>query len=314
MDDFNAWAIGPFKKPSNNPVLIPDEIGFDSWAAYNPAVVYAFNQYHMFYRAEDLSEQNTEYSGTSRIGYAVSNDGVHFIKKGLILDADQPYELPGGLEDPRIAIVDGVFHLLYTAYCYPKVVICSAVSTDLIHWEKKGPLFKEWTEQGKESKSACVVVNPELEAVKINGKYHMFSNEVYATSEDFVYWNCESYSASEYSGHYHEVCTAITDYKNPGYDDIVLFVAGDLYKLCPEENLFYGISECLISRNNPKKRIAELKFPVIKAEHDYEKSLVRLSGDAQRGTIFLDSVFRRDGIWHAYYGASDSNVGVAFSK
>jgi len=264
MNIYNTWSIGSFKKSLHNPVLTPDATGFDSWAAYNPAVVYAFGKYHMFYRAEDLAEKNTEHSGTSRIGYAVSGDGEHFIKKGLILDADQPYELPGGLEDPRIVIVDGTYHLLYTAYCYPKVVLCSAVSADLIHWEKKGPLFKEWTQQGKESKSACVIVNPELEAVKINGKYHMFSNEVYATSEDFVNWNCESYFASEYSGHYHEVCTAITDYQNPGYDDIVLFVAGDLNKLCPEENLFYGITECLVSRNNPKVQIANLKFPVLK--------------------------------------------------
>ncbi len=306
------WAIGPFTKSSCNPVLTPGETGFDSWAAYNPAVIYADGLYHMFYRAETTDERDTPYCGTSRIGYAVSDDGEHFTKKGIILDADEEYELPGGLEDPRIVIANGEYHLLYTAYHYPKVILCRAVSRDLIHWQKKGPVFREWTQQGRQSKSACVVVNPQLEAVKIDGKYRMFTNEVYAESEDFENWVCESFDAAEYSGTFAEVCTAITDYKNPGSDDIVLFVAGNLSRVCPERNLFYAVSECLLERNHPKHRIAELHEPVIFAEHEFERSLFRLSGDAVKGTIFLDSVFRKDGVWHMYYGASDSNVGAAF--
>jgi len=314
MDTYPEWAIGPFEKTAENPVLKPGETGFDSWAVYNPAVVYAFGKYHMFYRAETLDEQDTPYCGTSRIGLATSADGLHFEKWGLILDADQPYELPGGLEDPRIVIVDGVYHLMYTAYCYPRVILCSAVSGDLIHWEKRGPVLKEWTENGRKSKSACPVVNPKLEAVKINGKYRLFTNEVYATSEDFIHWDCGPLDAAAYSGGLHEVCTAITDYREPGKDDIVLFVAGDLKALCPERNLFYGVTECLLSRDNPRRRIGQLGFPVIAAEHPYEKSLVRLTGDAVRGTIFLDCVFRKDGRWHAYYGASDMYVGAAFAQ
>lgn len=311
---FPAWAIGPFEKPVDNPVLTPGKAGFDSWTAYNPAVVYAFGKYHMYYRAETRDEQDTPYCGTSRIGYAVSDDGVHFEKQGLILDADQPWELPGGCEDPRIVIVDGVYHLLYTAYCYPRVTMCSAVSRDLKTWEKKGPMFPDLEAQKKNTKSACVVVNPQLEAVKINGRYHMFTNEIYATSPDFIHWDTRPFHASEYSGRLHEVCTAITDYKNPGEDDIVLFVAGDLKKLCPERDLFYAITECLLDRNDPLRRIAEMKEPVICADQPFEKSLERLTGEAVKGTIFLDSVFRHNGIWHAYYGASDLHVGAAFCR
>lgn len=311
------WAIGPFEKAAENPVLTPGKEGFDSWTAYNPAVVYAFGEYHMFYRAESKDDQGTVYCGTSRIGYATSRDGRHFEKHGMILDAQDPWELPGGCEDPRIVIVDGVYHLLYTAYSVdgsPVVTMCSAVSTDLKHWEKKGPMFPELHARGQNTKSACVVVNPQLEAVRIDGKYHMFTNEIYATSEDFVHWDTCLFEASEYSGSLHEVCTAITDYQHPGEDDIVLFVAGNLTKLCPERDLFYAITECLLDRHNPLKRIAELKEPVIFADQPFEKSLERLTGDAVRGTIFLDCVFRHNGIWHAYYGASDLQVGAAFCR
>ena len=50
------WAIGPFEKAIENPVLTPGKEGFDSWTAYNPAVVYAFGGYHMFYRAESRDD------------------------------------------------------------------------------------------------------------------------------------------------------------------------------------------------------------------------------------------------------------------
>ena len=314
MDRYPGWAIGPFIKERDNPVLVPGEKGFDSWAAYNPAVIYAFGEYHMFYRAETLDERDTPYCGTSRIGLATSPDGRHFVKQGMILDADRPYELPGGLEDPRIAIVGDEYHLLYTAYRFPDVVLCSAVSRDLRHWVKLGPLLKSWTDAGKQSKSACPVVDPQLRAVQINGKYHLFTNEVYATSPDFTHWQCEPFEASAFSGRLHEVCTAITDYQTPGKDNVVLFIAGTLDKLCPERRLFYAVTQCLLERDNLKNRLAALDFPVIAAEHPYEKSLARLSGEADRGTIFLDCVFRHEGLWHAYYGASDSCVGAAFAK
>ena len=136
-------------------------------------------------------------------------------------------------------------------------------------------------------------------------------NEFFALSEDFVHWECTPCCASEYSGSLNEVCTAVTDYQVPGKDDIVLFVAGNMDRLCPERNLFYAITECLMSRENPMEQVDRLTVPIIQAEYPYEKSLERLSGEAARGTIFLDSVFASSGKWYAYYGASDSNIGVA---
>lgn len=314
MSNLPKWAIGPFTKVTNNPVIAPTENTFDSWAAYNPAVIYKNGLYHMYYRAETNAEKGTPHYGTSRIGYATSTDGTHFAKQGLLIDADQPYELPGGLEDPRIVIAEGKYHLLYTAYKFPDVHMCRAVSDDLIHWEKKGPMFPKEFANNQESKSGCVIVNPELHAVKINGLYHMFTNELYATSPDFENWTCEPFFASKFSGRLNEVCTAITDYDKPGEDDIVLFIAGTLDKICPDYDLFYAVTECLLKRDDPRVRLDTLHEPIIKAEHDYEKSLLRLSGDAKKGTIFLDSIFKANDIWHAYYGASDMNVGAAFAK
>lgn len=180
---YPEWAIGPFEKPVDKPVLWPSEKGFDSWAVYNPAVAVKDQVFYMFYRAETRKEANTPYLGTSRIGMAVSQDGIHFEKAGdvPVIDADQPLELPGGCEDPRICRVGDMWHLIYGAYHYPQeVYLCHAVSQDLIHWQKKGPLLVDGEGRPVPSKSAAILSDPQGNAVQIDGKYVLYANECVA--------------------------------------------------------------------------------------------------------------------------------------
>ncbi len=310
------WAIGPFTKHAGNPVLSPSEKGFDSWAAYNAAVTVHDGTFYMYYRAESRDEADTPYCGTSRIGLAVSADGLHWKKPFVapLLDATEAWERPGGCEDPRIVKVGSVWHLLYTGYCWPKgVVLCDAVSADLVRWEKRGPLFRQETLRGMESKSACPVCNPEGEAVKIDGRYVVYTNEQIAFSEDFERWDVEPLEAAAFSGRYNEVCVAVTDYQRPGEDDIVLFVAGSLDRVPGAGDVFYAVGEALQSRRDPRKRLDVMPGAVLAAEHPYERSGDRLSmmPEASKGCIFLDSVFRYDGKWWMYYGASDQYVALA---
>lgn len=313
------WAIGPFVKYKNNPVLSPSKAGFDSWAVYNSAVTVKDGKFYMYYRAESRDEMETSYCGTSRIGLAVSSDGYRwdrYLNKPLI-DAELKWEMPGGCEDPRIVKVGNVWHLLYTGYAYPdNVFICDAVSKDLIHWQKKGPLFKKESSAGINSKSACVVCNPSGEAVKIDGRYIMYTNENIAYSPDFENWEVKAFRASSFSGNLNEVCVAVTDYRTPGSDDIVLFFAGNCSKIDADDELFYAVGEALYSRENPTRLLDYVNQPVIKGEYSYEKSTDRLSmvEDAYKGTIFLDSLLRINGKWVTYYGASDQYVAMAIAE
>lgn len=310
-----GWSIGPFHKYEGNPVLSPSKRGFDDWAVYNGAVAVKDGLFHMFYRAETRAEEDTPYMGTSRIGLATSSDGYHFSRTSdaPVIDATETYEMPGGCEDPRIVKVGDTWHLLYTAYAYPDLTrICDAVSTDLVHWEKRGPIFAKENQAGLSSKSCAVVCNPAGEAVLIDGSYVMYCNEFLARSEDFVSWEIERFEAQAFSGEFVEVCVAVTDYDKPGQDDIVLFIAGDLNKLHPEMDLFYAITEALYSRKDPKKLLDRLAAPLLVAEHAYEKSQDRLPFEkAAKGTLFLDSVLRIDGKWWLYYGAADQYMALA---
>lgn len=309
------WAIGPFVKYENNPVLSPSSEGFDSWTVYNSAVAVKDGKYYMFYRAESRDEMDTPYCGTSRIGLATSGDGYSWKRSDKpIIDADLKWEMPGGCEDPRIVKVGDMWHLLYTGYAYPdNVFICDAVSKDLLHWQKKGPIFKKESAAGMNSKSACVVCNPSGEAVKIDGRFVMYTNEHIAYSPDFENWGIKDFCASSFSGGLNEVCVAVTDCKSSGSDDIVLFFAGNFSKIDIEDKIFYAVGEALYSRDDPTRLLDYVRQPVIYGERGYEKSTDRLSmiEDAYKGTIFLDSILKVNNKWFTYYGASDQYVAMA---
>lgn len=308
-----SWAIGPFTKHPANPVLKPSATGFDSWAVYNPAVTVWKGRFYMFYRAEALSEAQTPYCGTSRIGLATSEDGVHWQREAApLLDVTQEWERPGGLEDPRIVRHGGAWHLFYTAYAWPRgVVLCRACSTDLVHWEKQGPVFEAETARGVFSKSAAVVCDPHGEAVRVRGQYVMYTNAQLAYSSDFEHWQVEPFQAAEGFGQGNEVCVALTNYRSPD-DNIVVFVAGSLGRVLPEAEYFYAVTEGLFSRDDPSRLVDYVPFAVLDATEPYERSTQRLTApEAAKGTLFVDSLFQHQGRWWMHYGASDQFVALA---
>ncbi|MBT8384765.1 MAG: glycosidase, partial [Bacteroidia bacterium] len=142
----NDWALLDFvKADSINPILKPTpslsftcplnnkEILWEERNVLNPSAIVKDDKVYMFYRAQDLS-------GTSRIGMAVSTDGLHFEKSPTPVfypdeDEMKVYEWNykkgsettnsedcyfcyfDGVEDPRIVeSEDGTYFLTYTSY------------------------------------------------------------------------------------------------------------------------------------------------------------------------------------------------------
>ena len=133
------------KRHPANPVLRPDAL--NDWEAlnvFNPSVVVHGRLFHMHYRA-----QGVDY--VSRIGYAVSEDGVNWNRlRRPVLEPSAEFEARG-VEDPRVTELDGRFYMAYTAYgragAHPEVgetptgiTPMYAVSDDLITWERIGPV------------------------------------------------------------------------------------------------------------------------------------------------------------------------------
>ena len=153
------WMLGPFHKAEEaNPCLVPNEkssffcpvrqqhVAWEAKDVFNPAAVVRDGKVWLLYRAED---HLGKYAGTSRIGLAVSEDGLHFSTRPepvLFPDEDgfQSFEWEGGCEDPRIVETEeGKYYLYYTSFNGRTALLCCAESTDLIHWKKHGPIFRD---------------------------------------------------------------------------------------------------------------------------------------------------------------------------
>ncbi len=89
----NPWSIGPFRRPlPGEPVIVPnpasifvDPIGKKTvhWEAlhtFNPAAIVRDGKIDVLYRAEDNTGVMAIGGHTSRLGLAVSTDGIHFTR------------------------------------------------------------------------------------------------------------------------------------------------------------------------------------------------------------------------------------------
>lgn len=104
----------------------------------------------------------------------------------------------GRLRGSRIVETkDGRYFLYYTSYNGKVALLCCAESTDLVHWKKHGPIFKD-AMNGKYknlwSKSGAVVCRQEGDhfyPVKLKETYWMYwgESDIYAaTSDDLIHW------------------------------------------------------------------------------------------------------------------------------
>ncbi len=206
--DKPSWALGPFvRRDEVNPVLAPREesvfecplSGRCRWEqrdVFNPAAVVHGGRLHLLYRAEDTIGR---FKGVSRIGLAVSDDGVHFQRHPepvLYPDNDgfTHLEWEGGCEDPRVVTADdGRFVMTYTGFNGTLARMCVATSKDLVHWTKHGPAMageygQMWTKSGS---IVCRREGDKLVAVKLGGKYWMYFGDTdifAATSDDLMRW------------------------------------------------------------------------------------------------------------------------------
>ena len=163
------------KEYPGNPILGPNpNANWESAYLYNPAAIVIDDRVWLLYRAQNKSL-------ISSIGVAWSDDGYNFTRYTKpVLYPTEPYETHG-TEDPRVIRVNGTFYAAYTGYDGTLARLCMATSTDLVNWEKHGPILPDCTDVNYRwdlpinaytsrtgwSKSGAII--PE----KINGLYQM---------------------------------------------------------------------------------------------------------------------------------------------
>src|SRR5437588_1652580 len=310
--------FGPWSRAANAPVLSPQGSTWESAGTFNPAVLFVPDKpevnsgrgnFVMLYRAQDAS-------GTSRLGYAESRDGIHFMRHPEpVLSPETSYEKDGGVEDPRLQKIGDTYYLTYTGYNRKDAQLCLATSHDLLHLQRKGvilPAYKGNWNRGW-TKSGAIV--PE----KIDGKYWMYwlgtaadktDQTGLSYSADLIHWT-EATTTPVLPRRAGKFDSRVVDPGPPPIltkQDIVLIYNG------ADDNLVYRTGVAVFDRRDPRKLISRSDAPIFAPEKEWEKvgqvpNVVFVEGMVR--TRSAEDVAGRWDHFLFYYGAADKYVGVA---
>lgn len=336
-----AWELGPFYRASENPIIAPSsesvfhcpihgkEVFWEKKNTFNPAAIVRDGKVYVIYRAEDDFGRGVG-RRTSRIGLAVSDDGIHFTKfrEPVVFpdhDDQNEYEFPGGCEDPRVVETeDGSYVMTYTQWNQKVASLAIATSNDLIHWKKHGYAFqgagpRVW------SKSGAIVCRQEgdhLIATKIAGKYWMYFGDgaIYlAISDDLIAWEPLLDDAGKW-------IPALRPRENKFDSDLVeagpspILTDEGILLLYNSKNALdggdaalsgrvYATGQALFDARDPRRLMERCDTYFMKPEHLYE-----IRGQYRSGAVFIQGLVHFKDAWFLYYGAADSKIGVAIYK
>ncbi|MEZ0537607.1 glycosidase [Caldicellulosiruptoraceae bacterium PP1] len=280
---------------SEKPILEPKkEDAWQSSAVFNAAVIYHRGLFHVLYRATDLPPHARYGRYISKIGYAVSADGLNFFRFDRpVMEAVCDQERRG-IEDPRITQIDDTFYMTYTGFgdrFDGDYRIMIAKSKNLITWDRIGVALDE------PNKDAALFPN------KIDGRYVLFHrrypNMWLAFSEDMLKWDDHVELVRTRPNTWESARVGVAGPPIETKDGFVV-----IYHAADEKNV-YRLGILLLDKNNPTKILSRQSEPILEPELDWEingyiNNVVFSCGQAEVG----------DEIW-VYYGGADTVIGVA---
>jgi predicted GH43/DUF377 family glycosyl hydrolase len=292
----------PYKltRHSNEPVLLPNLASdWECYNVFNPSVIWHNKLFHMHYRAQGLD-------WISRIGYAVSTDGISWNRLRLpVMVPENEFETKG-VEDPRVTHIEGRFYMAYTGnapyregtqYCgniYPML----AESDNLITWKRIGPMVR-----GEDNKDHVLFPR------KFDGRFCAFHRRRpdawIAFSDDLRNWPQQDMSMV--CGARHEVQW---EGKYIGFNGVPIETdAGWLafYHAADHQHV-YRIGVMLLDRNEPWRVLARPRQPILWPELAWEER-----GDVPNVTFSNCNLLVGDSIY-VYYGGADHAIGLATGK
>jgi predicted GH43/DUF377 family glycosyl hydrolase len=312
-----------FERLSKEPVLGPRAGKFDDAGAFNPAAArLPDGRTILLYRGQDKH-------GVSRVGYAQSDDGIHFKVD------DQPVISPSGtvdqdgVEDPRLSR-DPLDHKrwLVTATAYNKsaeaaqLVSYTSIADNLQHWRAtstvvpygKGKWNVHWT------KSGAMVTDGNGLPLKINGRFWMYymgdpkgshDQMGVVSSEDGVDWQdaTDKPVLSQRPGMFDSKVVEPGPHTLITKDGILLIYNG------ADDSLTYRTGWALFDIKDPTKLLARAEEPLFEPEAEWEKKVASKEVYQAPNVVFVEGIVPDGhGGFRVYYGCADSYVGVAQTR
>jgi predicted GH43/DUF377 family glycosyl hydrolase len=277
-----------------NPLLLPDPAStWETYNVFNASVIRHQGLFHMHYRAQGLD-------WVSRIGYAVSLDGIQWNRlREPVLTPVGPLEARG-VEDPRVTQIDGVFYMTYTAFGLSQakgfeITPMIARSENLIDWERLGPLVR-----GEDNKDHVLFPR------KFNGRYvalHRRPPQVWlAESDDLLTW-----PEARMRPIFGPRPEGTWDNKRVGGNGVPIETDAGwlmLYHAYDQEHI-YRLGVCLLDRDDPGRVLHRPRDPIFEPEEIWE-----LKGDVPN-VVFSCANPVVNGDVYVYYGAADHVVALA---
>lgn len=300
--------FGAIRRASLRPVLSPRGDGFESAGTFNPAVIRDGSQWVMLYRAQDRG-------GASTLGFATSSDGIHFVRKPQpVLRPEERYEKGGGIEDPRLVKIEGLYYLTYTGYNnvdgagpgHHDAQLCLATSGDLIHWKRQGVILPAYRGAWNVGWTKSGAILPQ----KINGRYWMYylgdakgqgSQMGIASSTDLLHWQ-DALPQPILRSRAGQFDSRVVE---PGPPPVMLDAGILLIYNGADDHLVYRTGWALFDAHDPTRVLARSKSPVFQPETSWEKI-----GQVPN-VVFIEGMARIGIKWLFYYGGADRCVGVA---
>ncbi len=295
-----GYPLGPFVRDPANPILRPTDRPWESRFVFNPAAIVKDGLVQLLYRAQGPD-------GRSSIGLARSSDGVRFERLSEpVMVATEPFELPGGCEDPRVVEVGGTYYMTYTGYDGVSARLCLATSRDLLRWRKHGPMFPDFQTRtvGKPwSKSGAILTRP------LHGVYYMYFGDVdiyYATSRDLIHWTPGPVDDPVMSP---QPGTYTAQLLEPGPPPLItangyILLIHNAAAPDPDGKLIYRAGQALNDPAAPTRELARLTRPFLVPETPEETS------GQVNNVVFVEGLVAYKGRWLMYYGQGDAGVGV----
>jgi predicted GH43/DUF377 family glycosyl hydrolase len=306
------------RRSEENPILIPmSENTWEADGAFNGCPVHDGNKIHFVYRAVSAPQKISGFElPLSTIGYAFSNDGIHFKNRHQFIKPEYDWE-QFGCEDPRVTKMNGKFYIFYTAlstfpFCATCIKVGAAITND----------FKKIKEKHLVTpfNSKAMSLFPE----KVAGRYAVVlsvNTDLPPTRIAVAYFDREEqiWSPTYWEGWYSLLNDNIIPLERSPKDHIeagappIKTKYGWLLIYSYIQNYFsppavFGIEAALLDINNPQRIIARTDKPLIVPQEEYEKY------GKVPNIVFPTGALVKDGILHIYYGAADTTCAVATCK
>jgi predicted GH43/DUF377 family glycosyl hydrolase len=306
------------RRSEENPIIIPmSENSWEADGAFNGCPVYDGNKIHFVYRAVSHPQEINGFElPLSTIGYAVSNDGIHFKNRRQFIKPENDWE-QYGCEDPRVSRLNGKYFIFYTAlstfpFCAPCIKVGVAITRD----------FKKIQEKHLVTpfNSKAMSLFPE----KVAGRYAVVlsvNTDLPPTRIAVAYFDREEqmWSPTYWEGWYSMLNDNIIPLERSPKDHIeagappIRTKYGWLLIYSYIQNYFappavFGIEAALLDINNPQRIIARTDKPLLVPQEEYEKY------GKVPNIVFPTGALVKEGMLHIYYGAADTTCAVATCK